>query len=312
MAGWRAIAHTVCLFLLPIVVAAFGWSTATAVLLVILMLVWRWLVVLSGYVRPVQRAPLLLESIGASHFVEKVRWNMDLAGMRYREKPAVGALGAFFVGRTVPRLTVATGAVRSSIGNSPEILRYLWGAYVADREVDVSHLEPTADRLELEQRLDRYGGHLQVWVYYHLLEDRQATLRAWGSHDPSVPAWQRRLLPLLYPILAFLIKRSFRLSREHYEKVKRRIEALLGEMDTLLADGRASLLNDGARNYTDYQFAAMSGLWLQPPTYGGNPGRHVRLDSARLPAPMRSDTDSWRERFPRVVRWVEQCYAEER
>lgn len=312
MAGKRALVHSICLFLLPVIVAAFGWTAWTASLLVLLMLLWRWLIVLSTFPYPVSRPSPQLETISASHFVEKVRWNMDLAGIPYAEKPAAGALGAFFAGRTVPRLTLDTGAVRSSIGNSREILRYLWGAYSADPAVDVTHLAPSAERLALEQRLDRHGRHLQVWVYYHLLEDREATLRAWGVSDPEVPAWQRFLLPILFPLLTLLIRKSFRITQEHYEKVTTDIETLLEEFDATLADGRASLLGEDIRNYTDYQFAAMTGLWLQPEKYGGPRGRFVSLDPATMPDPMRADTSRWRERFPRVVDWVAERYAEDR
>ena len=185
----RALVHTIALFLLPIIVAAYGWSVLTAVLVVLLMLLWRWVISLSTFVLPEKVPPIVLETISISHFAEKVRWNMDIAGIDYVERQAGGTLGAFYTGRTVPRLKMTTGAVRSRIGNSAEILRYLWGAYSGTDPDKTRHLEPTPERLEFEQRLDRYGASIQIWVYYHVLDDRELTLLAWGAHDPRVPLW---------------------------------------------------------------------------------------------------------------------------
>lgn len=53
---------------------------------------------------------------------------MDRLGVEYSERQMVGVLGVFFTGRSVPQLKIRTGLVRSTIGNSPEILRYLWAA----------------------------------------------------------------------------------------------------------------------------------------------------------------------------------------
>lgn len=312
MTDRRRLVHTVVLFLLPLVVAAFDWSLWAATLAVLLMLGWRWLVTLSGFAMPERQPALVLDSISASHFVEKVRWNMDLAGIDYVEKAAAGTLGAWFGGRTVPRLRLVTGHTRSQIGNSPEILRYLWGACAARQGERVAHLEPTPARLALEERLDRYGVNLQVWIYHHLLEDRELTLRAWGIDDPAVPLWQRFLLRPLYPVLAFLIRKSFRITPERYEKACGHIEALLAEMDATLADGRASILGGDRLNYTDFEFAAMSGLWLQPRNYGGGRADKVRIERSQATNPMRADIERWIEDYPVAVAWVQRLYAEER
>jgi glutathione S-transferase len=283
-----------------------------AVLLVLLLLLWRWLTVLSGFVAPANTPPLILSSIAASHFVEKVRWCMDRLGLDYVERPAGGAMGAFFLGRTVPQLKARTGAVQSVIGNSAEILRYLWGRYEVEDPARAAFLRPTKARVELESRLDQYGASLQVWVYYHVLHDRELTLRAWGAEDPATPGWQRTLLRVLFPLLRALIRRSFRITEANYQKSVSRIEALLGEAEGWLADDRPSLLNDGELNYTDFDFAAMSGLWMMCPQYGGGRAEAVRIELQRAPSAMREDVERWREKFPRVTSFVERLYREER
>ena len=181
MTGRRLLLHGLFLFLLPVIVAWWGLSVASAVALVLLALLWRWGISLSAIMAPARVPDLELETISVSHFVEKVRWCLDRLGVDYTEKATGGSLGAFFLGRTVPVLKFRSGAVRSAIGNSPEILRYLWGRYAAERPEQAAFLQPTAERIEFESRIDRCGTDLQVWVYFHLLDDRDLTLQAWPS-----------------------------------------------------------------------------------------------------------------------------------
>ncbi len=309
MRSSRTFVHSVFLFALPIAVAAFGWSPATAAGLVLLMLLWRWLLSLLSIAKPESRPELELDSISISHFVEKVRWNLDLTGLGYAENVSGGTLGAYFTGRTVPRLRFSTGIVRSEIGNSAEILRYLWGRYGAELGERAKHLEPTPERLEFEARIDRYGAWLQVWCYNHVLPDRELTLHAWGGDSPGTPAWQRIALKLLYPLQAALIRRSFRITPNNVVKVTERVETILEHVDTQLADGRKSILGGDEPNYTDYAFAAMSGIWMQVEQYGGGMADHVRIERERMPEGMRADVDRWSEDYPRVVAWVNDLYA---
>ena len=312
MPNRQVVIHTIFLLLLPVIVAVFGMSVWSALLLVIIALVWRWAIVLLAIARPSREPELVLETISASHFVEKVRWCMDRLGLDYHEAPWGGTLGAFYLGRTVPRLIIRTGIVRSHIGNSPEILRYLWGVSSGTHGKGARFLEPTPERLELEQRLDRYGRNLQVWVYYHVLGDPELCKHLWGMNNPATPGWQRRLIGVLYPVQALLISKSFRTTAEHYEQSRQHIDVLLAEMDERLADGRGSILGGDEINYTDLAFAAFSGLWLMPEEYGGGAAAGVRVEHERLPGAMRKDTARWAEGYPHAVTYVRRLYAEER
>ena len=308
----RLFVHAVFLTLAPIIVAWFGLSVAGAVILVLLLLLWRWIIVLSGFAIPEKTPELILAAISASHFVEKVRWCMDRLGIDYVEQTSGGTLGAFFRGRTVPQLKMRTGSVQSSIGNSAEILRYLWGRYAAENPDVAGFLEATKERVELEARLDRYGVNLQIWVYYHLLDDRELTLHAWGASNPATPLWQRYALKLLFPVLRLLIRRSFQISEASYQRAVSGIDELLAETDGWLADGRKSLLGGDAPNYTDFAFAAMTGLWLMPPDYGGGKAEAVRIEREQAPADMQRDIAAWSSSNPLSVAFVERLYAEER
>ena len=312
MGGKRLLVHSIFLLLLPVIVAWFGISLAGAMGLVVIALLWRWVISLSMLVAPAKIPGLELESISASHFVEKVRWCLDRLGVDYTEKPVGGTLGAFFLGRTVPLLRFRTGAVVSRIGNSPEILRYLWGRYSAAMPEQARFLEPTPERLEFEQKIDRCGVDLQVWVYSHILNDRELTLHAWGVHNPAIPAWQKLVLKLGFPLLRFLIRKSFRITPVHFDKAVTHIEALLADVESRLADGRKSILGGDAINYTDITFCAIMGLWLQPAGYGGGKADSVRIDPVQQPAQMTQEIESWSRTYPLATQFIAQLYEEQR
>lgn len=308
----RRLIHTVFAIALPVAVAAFGVSVGAALLLVTLLLLWRWAIVLSDILLPTKQPAVILDSITASHFVEKVRWCLDRLGVDYTERATGGVLGVVFTGRTVPRLRFRTGLVESSVGNSADILRYVWGAHAVTSGEQASFLQPTQERLELEKRLDRYGVDLQVWVYYHLLPERDLALQAWGANSELVPWWQRQLLRPLFPALAFFIRKSFRITDSHYARAVQRIEEVLGDIDMRLADGRQSILGGNEINYSDITFAALSGLWMQPNGYGGGKADTSRISRNRVAPAMRADIERWIEDYPKAAAFVARLYAEER
>ena len=308
MTGKRKLVHLTALFLLPVIVAAFGVSPAGALGLVLLMLLWRWGISLSTWVAPAKTPELELRTISASHFVEKVRWCMDRLGVGYTETPCGGTLNAFYLGQSVPLLRFRTGGVRSSIGNSAEILRYLWGRYAAESPDKAAFLEPTPERLGLEDKIDRCGADLQVWVYYHLLGHRDLTLRAWGVDEPRIPAWQRLALKLVYPLQAVLIRRAFQISDRHHQRAVEHLDKLMGEVEELLADGRGSILGGDEPNFSDFTYASIMGLWLQPGAYGGGRAENVKVPREDFPKAMQREIESWTERFPRNVALIEKLY----
>ena len=312
MTAKRLLIHSVFLFLLPLIVAWFGISMWGAAALVILALAWRWAIILSGILAPEKVPDLELETIAASHFVEKVRWCMDRLGIDYTERQVVGVLGVFFTGRSVPKLKIRTGLVRSTLGNSPEILRYLWGAYAATLGEHAKFLEPTRERLELEKKLDRYGVDLQVWVYHHILDDRKLTEHAWGCNSPAIPAWQRYIVIAIFPVLRMLLRRAFRITDAHYAKAVEHIELILAEIEERLADDRVSILGNEAICYVDITFASFSGLWLQPPEFGGGKADGVRVERNRAPVAMQADIERWISTYPNTTRFIENLYKHER
>lgn len=293
--------------LLPLVAVGFDWTLPGTLFALLALLAAAWLLTLRGLSARRPAPDYELETISMSHFAEKVRWCMDAANIAYRETTWAGTLGAFYLGRTVPKLSFQAGSVRSSIGNSQEILRYLWA--VNSDVPSAAFLSPSPERSELEKKIDRAGVSLQVWVYYHVLDHRDIALRAWGVNDERIPAWQRATIKLLFPVQRFLIRRAFRISPENYQRACHYLEELLAEIDTKVSDGRDSILGDSEPNYTDYSFAAIMGLWLQPAAYGGEYGKQSHISDEDRPPAMRADIARWREDYPKAVEFVERLYA---
>jgi hypothetical protein len=311
MISTRHLIHAAFLIALPIIVAWFGLSVLSALALTVAALVWRWLIVMSRLVTRDNRPAIVLETIAASHFAEKARWCLDRLEIDYTEICSGGLVGVMFTGRTVPRLNFRTGLVRSSIGNSAEILRYLWGEYGARIEA-AAFLKPTQERLELEKKIDRCGLYLQQWIYYHLLLDRKLTLHLWGADSPDVPVWQRAIMRLLFPLTATYLRFALSISEERYNSASQHIEVLLGDVDTRLADGRLSILGGNDLNYVDITFAAIMGLWVQPDNYGAGAADATRVARNQLPTPMRADVERWSEDYPRATAFVGRLYEQER
>jgi glutathione S-transferase len=299
------------LLALPLISAALDWGFPATLLALVSGLAALWWQRMKPLLRPPSGPEFRLDTISASHYVEKVRWCMDRLGLDYEEVPDVGALGVFTAGRTVPRLRIRTGSVISSIGNSSDILRYLWGRY-GRTDPRAAFLEPGEEALVLERQLDSYGLDLQRWVYQHILPDRSLTLQLWGANDPGLPGWQRGLERALFPLLRVLMRRAFRLSPGARQRVLANIQGCLQTMEERLGDGRANLLGGEESSFVDLTLASLSGLWIVPPEYGGGRAEGVRADLAALPDGMLADRQRWLDDYPRVSALVQRLYREER
>ena len=303
---------TLLVILSPALVAWFDLSVLAALGLILLLLAWRQVLVLAPLSRKPSGPELELETILPSHFAEKVRWCMDRLGVGYTERPWAGVIGAFFRGRTVPQLHVRTGRSRTTLGESTDILRYLYGRYAGDPDVDAAFLEPTEERLQWEKRLDRYGVDLQIWVYHHLLDDPELCKHVWGLNSDRLPTWQRLTGKIWYPVLETFIRRAFNPDKPHTQRAVERIEALLGETEALLADDRASLLGGEATDFVDLTLASLSAPWVQPATFAAGAYPEIRIDPGRVPPSMETDRVRWRDRFPLTTAHIERLYREER
>ena len=299
------------LYALPIVVAALGWGPAaaavSALVLALAGIASRLGAARAAAARP--ETPLRLHTITFSHYVEKVRWCMDRLGIAYEEVPNAGILGVLLTGRTVPSLEIPPGLTR--IGDSPRILRYLWGEYAGRLPAGrTDFLAPTPVALELERYFDqRLGNDVRVWVYSRIFARRDLTLRSWGIEEPRVPGWQRALLRAGTPLLRFAVRRMLGVHPARAARALERTREAFGRVDDLLADGRRYLAGDEL-SFADITFASLAALAVLPPEYGGRAIDGRRLGIEDLEPDWRAEVEAFRARP--AGQFVLRLYREER
>ena len=262
--------HTIALYALPTLVTWIGFGVPAAVLVTLLAATAAAALRARELFAPVDAALVELHTITYSHYVEKVRWCLDRTGIAYREVPSIGILGLLLTGRTVPLLV--RPASRTSIGDSPQILRYLWGAYAAELAPErCGFLAPSPRAIQLERHFDAaLGINVRVWMYWHLLQQRSLTLLMWGAEEPTIPQWQRSLLPLLHPLLAAMLRRMLGVSEARAAAGLAATKRVFAEVDAMLADGRRYLMGGDEMTFVDITFASLAALALFPDGYGGD------------------------------------------
>ena len=111
---------------------------------------------------------VILETISISHYVEKLSWCLDYLAIDYTEEENVGILGFILLGRSVPQLKVP--GKRVTIGNSSNILRYLYGENCLDDKL-APFLKPTPLSLSLEKKFDQLGEDLRRFAYFSVFSN---------------------------------------------------------------------------------------------------------------------------------------------
>merc|ERR1712226_1197269 len=184
---------------------------------------------------------IILESLTVSHYVEKIRWCLDYLNIPYEEEENSGILGLFILGRTVPALKIPGNAI--SIGNSTEILRYLYGEHCCDKE-KADFLRPSLETIALEKEV-------------------------WGLFQPGVPEWQKAILKLCSPLFRKLVTLKLTITEENAMKKWKEARTTIEEIDELLSDGRTTLMGTPKPTYIDFHFSSMVAIILRPNEYGG-------------------------------------------
>ncbi|HEY2774865.1 MAG TPA: glutathione S-transferase N-terminal domain-containing protein [Candidatus Binatia bacterium] len=300
--------QTLALYALAPVTALLGLGVAAALVATALVAAAGLALRQRRVMSPPADSTLELHTITYSHYVEKVRWCLDATGIPYRELPSIGILGLLLTGRTVPMLVVP--AARSTICESSQILRYLWGAWSATLPA-AGLLAPSPERLALEKHFDEeLGINVRLWSYWHLLEQPDLTLLMWGIDEPQIPGWQRGILPYIRFPLATMLRRALGVSGPRAKEGLEATRRVFAEVDAMLSDGRRYLEAGPEKTFVDITFASLAALALFPEGYAGSAASMRRLPLDRL-------TPAWREevealRATAAGRFALRLYAEER
>ncbi|CAE7240478.1 CDC123 [Symbiodinium natans] len=200
-----------------------------------------------------------LIAMPVNHFGEKVRFCLDLLGLPYEETTYCGILNILLFGQSVPQLNDRQSC--SHIGNSDEILRYLYGLYSASNKAAEAFLKQTEATLEWELVLNKLGHAIQGWAYYYLLGkgfSSEFALVCWGVYDEKCPLVQRCLMKACTaPVKAFM-RSAFKLDRSSLrDERKAIIDEALTRVDAAVGpDGKGYIVGDQL-TYVDITFASL-------------------------------------------------------
>ena len=209
-----------------------------------------------------------LITIPPSHYCEKARWALELAGLPYNEerhpplfhRRAVKKAG----GVSSTPVLVADGQV---MPDSTDILVFIhhhpasaWRPYPADSRL-------LAEAEELEELFDtRLGPHTRRLAYFYLLQYPDLFLR---SVLAGVGSAESRLFRIFRPAIAWIMRKGMNITPDSAERSLNYVREAFAGVDELLSDGREFLVGDSL-SAADITFATMAAPALLPRNYGSD------------------------------------------
>jgi glutathione S-transferase len=208
----------------------------------------------------------VLVTIPISHFCEKARWALDRTGVPFEERAHLQVIHRVAARRagggvTVPVLVCDEGV----LGESAEILDYADAHAPAGRKLYPDDEGTAAEIRALERDFDeRLGPQGRLWMYYQLRGRRDLAVN-YGC--TGVPNWERRMLPLMYPVMSKGIDRFLGVTPAAAEQSEAEVRATFDAVAERLGDGRPYLFGDRF-TAADLTFSALAAAVLMPPGYG--------------------------------------------
>lgn len=227
-----------------------------------------------------------LITIPMSHYCEKARWGLELAGTTYSEEAHLQVFHYWAV-RGLNSKGMAPVLVDGSqaITHSTDILKYLDQLCPPDQKLYPPEILAEVEALEnfFDEGL---GIESRRWVYFHWLKvPTKDVLRTAAQMTPS---WQRVLAPYIFPVFRIYLSRHLKISEHNIVAGREIIEQAFNRVEQLLSDGRPFLCGSQF-TAADLAFASMAAAILLPPEYG------IRLPTLEeAPADARADVQKFR------------------
>jgi glutathione S-transferase len=208
--------------------------------------------------------PVLI-TIPISHYCEKARWALEWAGIGYRERAHLQALHWFPVARAGGKKTAPVLVWGERVfADSADIVEEA-SAKAPGRSLFPGDPAGAAEVRALQRDFDRrLGPEGRRWMYFALRGRRDIAI-AYGC--TGVPAWQRRAMPLAYPLAARIIDRYFDITPATAARSEGEVRAIFDLVAERLHDGRPYLCGERF-SAADLTFASLAAPMLMPPDYG--------------------------------------------
>ncbi len=208
----------------------------------------------------------VLVTIPISHYCEKARWALDRAGIDYVERAHLQVLHRVAAlraggGRTVPVFVCEAGV----LSDSAHIVRHASRRAAPSRRLYPDDPDVSEEIGALERDLDaRLGPAGRLWLYHGLRGRRDIAIR-YGT--TGVPAWQRRALPIGYPVVISIVHHMLGVDDENAVAAEREVRQTFDSVGERLSDGRPYLMGE-TFTAADLTFSALAAPMLMPPEYG--------------------------------------------
>lgn len=208
----------------------------------------------------------MLITIPISHFCEKARWALDRVGVGYRERAHLQLIHRVAArraggGTTVPVL-VCTDRV---LADSADIVEWANAQAPLHRRLYPDDHHAASEVRALEREFDsRLGPHARRWMYNGLRGRRDLAV---AYACTGVPGWERRALPLGYPIIMRAIDRFLDVTPLTAAESEAQVRIVFDQVAQRLADRRPFLCGERF-TAADLTFSALAAPVLVPPEYG--------------------------------------------
>jgi glutathione S-transferase len=236
--------------------------------------------------------PHQLITIPFSHFCEKARWSLEHAGVAFVEEghcPGAHRIAVKQAGgrSSVPVLITDAGQV---LADSSLIARFADDHAPSGHKLLPADDAARTDVLALEDRFDlELGPHIRRFIYFHLLPQKQQTMRLF---EVRTPLRERLAARVLFPFLRRTMRRFMRIDEAGALESRDRMRRVFDEVGSRLADGRPYLMGDRF-GLADLTFAALAAPLVLPaehPIHGPYP-----VDLPSVASDLASESQSLRD-----------------
>ncbi len=246
-----------------------------------------------------------LVTIAFSHYCEKARWALDLAGIPYREDKHLPLMHLAFTrprgGRSTPLLALTDGTV---LTDSTDILDWVDAASTANGASPIwpTDRETAATARTVETQLDeRFGPHARRLGYWHLLGAPPQLLLDFARVAPRA---EQMVLRVFRPLVVAFIRRSLKIDEAGARRSESIVRETFAAMSDRLARGAGYLVGTHF-SAADLTFASLAAPLIFPDHH---PISWPSLD--RIPPAMRTLVEELRA--TPAGRHVQRMYAEHR